>query len=336
MAGWLGLDIGGANLKAASPNGSALSKPFALWKHPDQLERELDSILKQFSFAGIAVTMTGELADRFESKQQGVEFIVDAVSNAARGTAVRFYQTSGRLVSAHAARKHWLATAASNWHATAHWLATTSKGSGFLVDVGSTTTDIIPIEQGRVATEALTDLDRLAQRQLVYLGADRTPLCALVQQLQTQTGTTGVANELFSTVADVFLVLGEQPDQPENCQTADGRPRTQADARRRLAKMVCSEPGELGEESLWMLAVQLRQQLKRSVADAIEFVCDANPQIQRQFWIIGQGGWLAREIVQEVYGKESMVADDGLSPLQSVCGPAVAVAELAKTLEPDA
>ena len=33
----LGLDIGGANLKAAHTNGAARSRPFALWKNPGGL-----------------------------------------------------------------------------------------------------------------------------------------------------------------------------------------------------------------------------------------------------------------------------------------------------------
>ena len=49
-AGILGLDIGGANLKAATPNpgGRAASVPFPLWKQPDRLPAALAELVAQF------------------------------------------------------------------------------------------------------------------------------------------------------------------------------------------------------------------------------------------------------------------------------------------------
>ena len=41
----IGLDIGGANLKAATADGAAQSRPFALWKRPRELAAELNKLL---------------------------------------------------------------------------------------------------------------------------------------------------------------------------------------------------------------------------------------------------------------------------------------------------
>ena len=74
----LGLDIGGANIKAATADGSFTeSRYFPMWNQSYQLSNVLRDIIKHVGADSLAVTMTGELADCFESKQRGVEFICD-------------------------------------------------------------------------------------------------------------------------------------------------------------------------------------------------------------------------------------------------------------------
>ncbi len=67
-----------------------------------------------------------------------------------------------------------LTVAASNWVATALVVAD-EVPDAILIDMGSTTTDIIPIVGGVVRAIGLTDPDRLASGELVYTGALRTP-----------------------------------------------------------------------------------------------------------------------------------------------------------------
>ena len=56
MARVLGLDVGGANLKAAHSTGVARLRPFALWKEPAGLSRELHYLLQGLPpFAALAV-----------------------------------------------------------------------------------------------------------------------------------------------------------------------------------------------------------------------------------------------------------------------------------------
>ena len=107
-----------------------------------------------------------------------------------------------------------------------------------LVDVGSTTTDIIPLRDGAVAARGRTDTERLRFGELVYAGVRRTPICALADRLPFQGRATALAAELFATTLDVFLTLGDIPDDPENRSTADGRAATSDAARDRLARMV--------------------------------------------------------------------------------------------------
>ncbi len=81
---WLGLDVGGANLKLADGRGWAATRPFPLWRQPGGLMAALEELLATAPSAdGLALTMTGELADCFATKREGVEAILGAVEAAA-------------------------------------------------------------------------------------------------------------------------------------------------------------------------------------------------------------------------------------------------------------
>ena len=116
----LGLDIGGANLKAATPDKRAVSVPFPLWKQPDKLPAALAELVAKFPDAEeLAVTMTGELCDCFETKREGVHAIIKAVRGASGGRMIRVWSTDGAFLNSEEAKQNHLKVAAANWHALA-------------------------------------------------------------------------------------------------------------------------------------------------------------------------------------------------------------------------
>src|SRR6185312_7740262 len=165
----LGLDIGGANLKAATSDNRAISVPFALWKQPDQLPAALTELVARFPDANeLAITMTGELCDCYETKRQGVNAILDAAAFSAKGRPVRVWSTAGKFVGISEARQNHLGVAAANWHALATFAGRFAPHRGaLLIDIGSTSTDVIPLRDGVPAARGLTDRDRLQSRELV-------------------------------------------------------------------------------------------------------------------------------------------------------------------------
>ena len=116
----------------------------------------------------VALTMTAELSDEFRTKREGVGFVLDAVEAAVPGRVLVF-TTAGELVSLAEARARPLDVAAANWVASALAVGALHPDA-LLLDVGSTTADVIPIADGRVAAEGRTDLDRLLAGELVYTG----------------------------------------------------------------------------------------------------------------------------------------------------------------------
>src|SRR5687768_15395702 len=96
----LALDIGGANLKAANGCGHASMQAFPLWREPQGLAEALVQLIRAAPPADrIVATMTGELADCFRTKAEGVTAIVRAIEQAADGRQVEIYLTDGSLVS---------------------------------------------------------------------------------------------------------------------------------------------------------------------------------------------------------------------------------------------
>ena len=231
----IGLDIGGANLKAADTRGTARSVRFALWKKPERLPDMLRDLLALMPAADdLAVTMTGELCDCFAGKHEGVLAILAAVKSVSAGKNVMVWTNHGHFVDLEQARQQTLNVAAANWLALASCAAKIADGeSGLLIDIGSTTTDIIPLSNGVPRPQGITDPERLRHWELVYCGVRRTPLCTLL-------GLSAAA-ELFATTLDVCLLLELVAENAGDRDTADGRPATRAAANARLAHMLCGD-----------------------------------------------------------------------------------------------
>jgi probable H4MPT-linked C1 transfer pathway protein len=293
----LGLDIGGANLKAAALRGGEFlcqTQSFALWRNPDGLTAALRALLQKLPAADrLAITMTGELCDCFASKREGVLHILDAVTSAAEGRPVHVWTTESSFLDVNAARSAPpLLIAASNWLALATWAGRlVPKGSALLVDVGSTTTDVVPLLEGLPVPLGRTDTVRLRVSELVYMGVRRTPVFAFFP--------LDAAAEWFATTLDVYLVLGEIPEDPANTETADGRAATVQCASARLARVFCDDPEMCSAQEIFVLAREARRRQVRRLQRAISKVSRCHPSPPKTFILTGEGEVLARAAVED-------------------------------------
>ena len=288
----VGVDVGGANLKYATASGTAYARHFAMWRHSKTLAGTLVADLSaRFSGAQqLAITMTGELADCFVDRGEGVDHIVRHVSEAARRVGIRnvqFYGVDGQFRNADDARVDVDQIAAANWHALASFVASqfADLQKAVLIDIGSTTTDIVPVGDGRVATTARTDYDRMREGSLIYVGCRRTPVCALVDRLQFRGQRSRVMNEWFATIDDARVLLGFRSPDPQDCDTADGKPRTAAMAANRLARMIGLDRREVSVPDAGELACQVHQAAKQAIAEGVGLVANQNCR-----WIISGHG----------------------------------------------
>jgi probable H4MPT-linked C1 transfer pathway protein len=241
---YIGWDIGGAHLKMASVDhdGSInftrqLATP--LWQGLDSLEDAMSEMRNQITEDPVThtITMTAELADIFKDRATGVKELTGFLGNHFKKEAFQLYAGNSGLINADQANYYITEIASANWHATASFVAQ-NVTQGVLIDIGSTTTDIIPFASGRLLNTAYTDHERLRDNELVYTGIIRTPVMAVVNKIFCDGQWQNIAAENFSTMADVYRLIGELNEQDDMMPTADGAGKTPCDSARRLARMV--------------------------------------------------------------------------------------------------
>jgi len=330
----VGLDLGGANLKAADVDGRAVTIPFPVWRHPEGLSGAIGRLLAEFGgIELLAVTMTAELADCFRTKSEGVDRVLHAVERAAEGTPVAVWQTGAEFMTPEVARQFPELVAAANWHALATFVGRlVPEGEALLLDLGSTTTDIIPLSQGFPVPVGLTDRDRLISGELVYSGVRRTPLCALVSAIPWRGTDCPVAAELFATTLDVYLTLGGIAENPLDTDTANGRPATRRDALDRLARSVCCDATEFTPEDAEQAARHVARVQEAQIAAAANRVLDRFAGPCGRVLLSGSGVFLAERVARNLPRLKQVAhvrLNEMFDPAVSEAACAFAVARLA-------
>lgn len=256
----IGIDVGGANLKIVDGTRAHIHY-CPLWEGAP-----LVSFLTRYrpvADTPAAVVMSGELADCFYDKSEGIAFIVNAVREVFPQAI--FYGTDAAF---HTGAVPELA--AANWLASADYLKDHYANS-VLLDVGSTTTDIIPLSLFP-DLKGLTDLMRLRKGYLLYTGMLRTSIPALLRTVTIDGIPTPLSSEFFAISADAHLVLGHiKPDQ-YTCDTPDKKEKTATASMRRLARVVCADLGEIGENGAVQIAEEFWDVQRKLVCDQVHRV----------------------------------------------------------------
>jgi probable H4MPT-linked C1 transfer pathway protein len=331
MSKVIGWDIGGAHLKAVLLEGGNVLKvmqiPCELWRGLDRLELALSKVLVDFDGKDgqHGITMTGELVDLFENRHHGVIEIAKLIAKVL-GNNTQFYTAGLGFVSFKNVSEYAGRIASVNWHASASWLAKHVENALF-VDIGSTTTDIIPIVDGEVAEIGLTDGMRMQEDTLVYTGVVRTPVMALASKLLFNGIQTNVAAEYFATTADVYRLTGDLKQNSDMTETADGKGKSKIESARRLARMIGRDvedwPIAIWQNFALVCKESQMQQIKQAVLKHLK----TNTPIVGA----GAGAFLVKQLADELkceYISLSQLISFDLNVNLEVCFPAFAVAQL--------
>jgi (4-(4-[2-(gamma-L-glutamylamino)ethyl]phenoxymethyl)furan-2-yl)methanamine synthase len=335
----IGWDIGGAHLKAARVKHgrveAVVQAATPLWLGLDSLHAAFDVLSAQLGHADRhVITMTGELCDAFPSRREGVAGLAAIAANHLSPATPSLYAGRAGFVELGEAASHAVDIASANWHASAALLALKLPDALF-IDIGSTTTDIIPIVGGQVAAVGYTDAERLAAGELIYTGMTRSFVMSLASRAPFRGAWTPLMNEYFASSADVHRILGDLPDGADKMSTADGREKTVEASRARLARMIGREANE-GSDLEWTeLASWFAEAQIHQITDAASLrlsrndVAAAAPVVAA-----GVGERLAAEAARRLrrprLGFSSLIS----APAEaSHCAPAVAVALLGANRE---
>jgi (4-(4-[2-(gamma-L-glutamylamino)ethyl]phenoxymethyl)furan-2-yl)methanamine synthase len=340
VVGW---DIGGAHVKASLLHGAevidAAQWPCPLWQGLQHLPQALAAAQQRWPAllqAEHAVTMTGEMVDLFVDREDGVQRIAAVLAHRFAANTLHFFAGDAGWCGPDKVAQQWRHIASANWLATAlHAARQLAEGEALLVDIGSTTTDLIALRRGRVLTTARTDAERLASGELVYHGVVRTPLCALAQRIAWRGREFNVMNEFFATTADVYRLTGELDPAHDQAASADNAPKDAQATRQRLARMIGLDARD-GTADDWQAFARewrrhqlhaLREQLAR--VKQLHGLADETTLISA-----GCGDFLVRELGANCIGYADQVAR--ISPQSAadaagwvqVCAPSTAVAAL--------
>ena len=372
----MGWDIGGAHVKACLLRNGEVADvaqwACPLWQGMEHLERVLrlarERWPQKLTAAAHAITMTGEMTDLFENREDGVHriaaLLAAELTPASAADALHFYTGDAAWCRAVDVGTHWAQIASANWLATAQHAAQHAARSarggrgepgseGVLIDIGSTTTDLIAFRAGRVLGTSRSDVQRLASGELVYQGVVRTPLCALAPRIEWQGRELNVMNEFFATTADVYRLIGELDAAHDLHPSADNAAKDPLATRRRLARMIGLDARDANDADWLAFAHAWRRHQVAEIGGQLRRVMDAHGLFGTTTVAIsaGCGDFLAADVLAHAvadtgstiacrrYGHEVAPLEprastatsscrDALAAWAQVCAPSVAVATL--------
>jgi probable H4MPT-linked C1 transfer pathway protein len=344
----LGLDIGGANTKAAflKTHDATMQELrtaieyFPIWKSgKEELPKVLEKLKKGLvgsTLDGVGVTITAELSDAYQTKKEGIQHVLDCVTEVFGDASTFVLDVEANLLPVKDARKKPIKVASANWAATG-WMISQLIKDCIVVDVGSTTTSIIPVIKGKIAAEGRTDLEKLQNGELVYSGSLRTNVAAIVDSIPVRGRVARVSSELFAQSGDVHLILGNIGKEEYTAETCDGRGKTRREAMARLARVVCADTSMLTEQEIVDMAKFVYDRQVEQITGGLKQVRERiKPSLQEKTVVVtGLGrNFLARKAAENAGFKDIIDMKEYLGADAAVVSPSVGVAlMLASKLE---
>ena len=153
----IGWDIGGAHIKVSKINfgkqkTTTMQLYCPIWMNINNLNNSILKIKKKLGSCDYhAITMTAELSDIFENRNKGTKKVINTLCKILPEKKTFFYSNKKHFFKKKEAMEKTNNINSMNWHATANFISNFYPNC-ILVDVGSSTTDIIPIKKSKPFT----------------------------------------------------------------------------------------------------------------------------------------------------------------------------------------
>ena len=339
----MGFDVGGVNIKGAFITHSSktdfdikiCSKYHPMWLHnPEEFPKLLQEMITELAGDHLidlcGITLTAEVSDAYFTKKEGVTHILTTFSKFFPQIPKKIISIYNKFLSITEALEDYMAVASANWVATALFV-----GKKFpkclLLDIGSTTTDIIPIADGIPDTIGKTDMDRLLNGELIYTGALRSTIPSIAHKVPIRGKICPISFEKFALIADVHLLLNHITADEYSCDTADGRQKTNQDALARLARIICADIELISESELYEIANYLYERQLDQIAEGLRQVLTSREDYDLTVPIVVTGlgrNFLAKKIAIKIGFQQIFDLQEELGIKGAVASPAVAIALL--------
>ncbi|MDR2624458.1 MAG: H4MPT-linked C1 transfer pathway protein [Methanobrevibacter sp.] len=331
-----GFDIGGANTDLAivdfRENGEIENitvdfEYLPMWSDDHRLGDVLLSLIDENdeldNIDGVGVSMTGELVDAYTKKEEGVLDISKKVMTIFK-IPVGFVGVD-RFLTYDEVLKNSSQIAAANWIATSVIISKISENCIFM-DTGSTTTDIIPIKNGKECSKGRSDFERLSTGELVYTGTLRTNLSSFLKRVELNGRTYTVASELFATTADIYNVLGKINEEEYSCSTSDGAGKSKMESMIRISRVLCGDMDILSEEDVMAISKSAYKKQVEQIAEGLKKV--SKRENLDKVVTTGLGGEILGKKAAKLLNLYHVSMNDFYTKEESVVAPAIGTAVL--------
>ena len=318
----LGIDIGGANTKAAllQVENDSINKSFSyieyfpFWEKtlhdiPAMFRRIVEKIiiqnhllLRDVNF--ISITITAELSDAFQTKREGILTILNALEQIFEKEKIFFINNKNEFCSFDRVKSDPISVAAANWVSTSLFLGKFIPKC-ILIDAGSTTIDVIPILNSVPVSRGKNDVERLMNRELIYTGGLRATIPSITHFLPYKDKMVRISFEKFALVSDVHRILNNISEEEYINDTVDNRSKTLNDCYARLARMICMDLESISLKELDTIAKYIYDKQIEMISNDIKKFMDNLNQHQGGydqdsiFVITGlSAGFLMKEVLR--------------------------------------
>ncbi len=287
----LGLDIGGANTKAALVkiqheqilDSFSYIEYFPFWEKtlneiPKMLKRIVANVVEKYDYKlneidYLSITVTAELSDAFQTKKEGILTILAALSKVFDKKKMFFMSNNNDFIGFERAKSEFSAIAAANWVSTSLFLGKFVPNC-ILIDAGSNTIDIIPISNSVPVTNGKDDISRLMNHELIYTGGLRATIPSITHFVPYKGKNIRISFEKFALISDVHRILGNITDDEYTNDTADSRSKTLENCYARLARIICMDINSIKREDLNLIAKFIYEKQIEIILDEIKAFID--------------------------------------------------------------
>ncbi len=197
----------------------------------------------------IAITITAELSDAFQTKKDGIITILNALEKLFNKDKLRFITNTCKFINYETAKSDYFSIAAANWASSALFLGEFISDC-ILIDAGSTTIDIIPILNSIPVPKGKDDISRLINHELIYTGGLRATIPSITHHVPYKQNKIRVSFEKFALISDVHRILNNISEEEYINDTADNRSKSIENCYARLSRVICMDIETITREDL--------------------------------------------------------------------------------------
>ncbi len=295
---FIGWDIGGANTKVCVFDKEfniieIKSKNINVWKNFKKLNDYFHEISNQYNNYNIQnfITITAESCDNFDNRRSGIISIIENCNLNIYGSKL-FYSNNGKYLKYDEALLNPDSLFSTNWMLTLKYL-NTLEDINLIIDVGSTTTDII--YKNMSIEENIDDHKRLANNTLFYAGVIRTPLPMLINKVSFFSKEMSLVNEVFSTTGDIFNVTNDIDFDQLDYIGADSLNYTKKNSYMRIARSLGLDYKNEIKTEIIDMSYTIKNNLIDTIYEKIKLLFNNNIG-DIKLLPIGEGNFLIKEL----------------------------------------